>query len=104
DMILNGYELSPARAGVMLSTQPYYIYELALLTRRDNQEIGGWEDLGKPLPGNDRNKLKVGVLMPSSAYNYLVEKYSAMLEIIGYEGNTDAMEEVVTGKLNATIA
>jgi polar amino acid transport system substrate-binding protein len=103
DIILNGYELTPARAGMMLATQPYYIYELALLVRKDNSELRGWEDLGKAAAAG-RGKTKVGVLRPSGAYSYLVEHHPDDVTIIGYEGNTDAMEEVVTGKLDATIA
>src|SRR5688572_3020449 len=35
DIVMNGYELTPARAGLMLPTHPYYIYEMVLLAPRD---------------------------------------------------------------------
>ena len=104
DIILNGYELTPARAGLMLATQPYYIYELALVARRDNAEIRGWEDLAKGPAGKNRDRLKVGVLSPSGAETYLNAHYADDIQIIGYDGNADAMQEVVTGKLDATVA
>ncbi len=41
DIVLNGYELTPARAGTMAHTIPYYIYELALLARRGGASTPG---------------------------------------------------------------
>jgi len=102
DVVLNGYELTPARAGRMEHTRPYYIYQLALLGRRDNPRLTSWKDLDKS-PGGEP-KLKIGVLEASGAHTYLSQHYADKVEIVVYEGTTDAMREVETGKLDATLA
>jgi polar amino acid transport system substrate-binding protein len=101
DVVMNGYELTPARAGTMLRTRPYFVYELALMGRRDNPRLTRWEDLrGQASSGH---KLKIGVLEASAAEDYLQNRYANDVEIIYYEGTTDAMREVETGKLDATL-
>ena len=45
DIVLNGYELTRARAGKMQHTRPYYIYQLVLLGRPDNPRLARWDDL-----------------------------------------------------------
>ncbi len=102
DIVLNGYELTPARAGRMEHTRPYYIYQLVLLGRRDNPRLKSWGDLHRGEPGEP--KLKIGVLEASGAHAYLNEHFSSNVEIVVYEGTTDAMREVETGKLDATLA
>jgi polar amino acid transport system substrate-binding protein len=101
DIVLNGYELTPARAPVMEHTRPYYIYRLVLLGRRDNPRLTGWDDLRSRAPG--AAKLKIGVLEASNAHDYLRQHYPDDVEIVVYEGTTDAMREVETGKLDATL-
>ncbi|MBI3837916.1 MAG: ABC transporter permease subunit [Planctomycetia bacterium] len=102
DIVLNGYELTPARAGRMEHTRPYYIYQLVLLGRRDNPRLKSWGDLHRREPGQP--KLKIGVLEASGAHAYLNEHFSNNVEIVVYEGTTDAMREVETDKLDATLA
>ncbi len=63
DVILNGYELTPARTARMASTSPYYIYRLALLVPRDGSPIGDWESLHHPRPGHP---WRVGTLVSSA--------------------------------------
>ncbi len=72
-----------------------------LLGRRDNAKLTSWDDL-KAEPG--QRKLKVGVLESSAAQNYLQSHYADDVEMVVYEGTTDAMREVETGKLDATLA
>jgi len=100
DIVMNGYEWSPQRATAMECSIPYYIYGLQLLARKDDQTLKTWEDLGKRV--GDRRR-KVGVLTESAAEKYLREKYGDGLDLISYDGNTDAMREVETGKLDATL-
>ncbi len=50
DVVLNGYELTPARAGRLLHTRPYYVYQLVLLGRRDNARLTSWDDLRRRPP------------------------------------------------------
>ena len=85
----------------MLHSSPYFIYQLVLLGRRDNQALRSWDDLGRP-PGS--GKWCVGILGTSAARQYLSERFPGTVELISYEGNTDAMCEVEVGKLDATVA
>jgi polar amino acid transport system substrate-binding protein len=101
DILLNGYELTPARASLMEHTIPYYIYEFALLVRRDEQRIAGWDDFTR---GSEQKRLRVGVLTSTAAHKYAQEHFGPHVEVIGYEGNLDAMRDVETGKLDATVA
>lgn len=101
DIVLNGYELTPERDGTMDYTVPYYIFDLALLTRKENQDLQTWEDLRKRIDGRKR---RVGVLAMSAASQYLEQHFANDVEIVLYDGNTNAMREVETGKLDATIA
>jgi polar amino acid transport system substrate-binding protein len=100
DVVLNGYELTPARAGDMAHTRPYYVYQLVLLARRDDPQLRTWDDLRHRADGK---KPKIGVLGGSGAHAYLTQHYGDSVEAIAYEGTTDAMREVETGKLVATL-
>jgi polar amino acid transport system substrate-binding protein len=102
DIVLNGYELTPSRVGRMLHTRPYYIYSLVLLGRRDNPRLTSWDDLKRTDP--KARKLKIGVLEASAAQFYLEQHFAGDVEIVIYEGTTDAMREVETDKLDATLA
>ena len=101
DIVLNGYELTGSRAARMDHTRPYYVYQLVLMARPDNRRLRSWDDLRV---ARDGEKLKVGVLESSAAHFYLNEHYADDVEIIPYEGTIDAMREVETGKLDATLA
>ena len=50
DIVLNGYELTPARAGQMLHTRPYYIYQLVLLGRPGDPQLRSWDDVRRHAP------------------------------------------------------
>jgi polar amino acid transport system substrate-binding protein len=102
DVVLNGYELTPARAADMEHTQPYYVGWLGLMARRDGSRVTSWSDLDA-VPADGR-KLKIGVLQASGAHHYLSDHYADKVEIVVYEGTTDGMREVETGKLDATLA
>jgi polar amino acid transport system substrate-binding protein len=99
DVVLNGYEWLPTRLEIMESTIPYYVYGLQLLAREDGG-IKSWSDLERP---SARAPRRIGVLTGSAAQNHLLERGLSSLEIIGYDGSTDAMREVETGKLDATL-
>lgn len=100
DVVLNGYEWTPARAMAMEASIPYFVYGLQLLARKDDTTLTSWEDLERPVQGRKR---KVGVLTESAAEKHLAEHCADTVEIIGYDGNTDSMREVETGKLDATL-
>lgn len=101
DIILNGYEQTEDNVAAMAPTMPYFVYGLQLLVRLDSP-VQSWEDLCKPLP--DGSKPKLGALVGSAAESYLMEPaYNGPCEVIAYDGNTDAMREVETGKLQGTL-
>jgi polar amino acid transport system substrate-binding protein len=101
DIVLNGFELTGSRAGTMDHTVPYYIFELSLLVHDDDKLVRTWDDLRQRKQGR---KQRVGVLGGSAAHQHLLEQFAADVEIVEYDGNTNAMREVETGKLDATIA
>ena len=103
DVILNGYELTPARLELMDATIPYYVYRLQLLGRRNDATYRNWESL--KAAGGHRGA-RVGVLTGSAAETYMRQycgSRPASCQVISYDGNTDTMREVETGKLDATL-
>jgi polar amino acid transport system substrate-binding protein len=101
DIVLNGYEWTPARAETMDATLPYYVYGLQLLARKDNDALARWDQLLSAERSGRRPK--IGVLTGSAAETYLREKLDGHVEVVTYDGNTDAMREVETKKLDATL-
>jgi polar amino acid transport system substrate-binding protein len=99
-IIINGYEFTPERAAFMDASIPYYIYDLQLLARTDDNTIRSWDDLKSPRAGR---KLKVGVLIASAADTYATNFCGDDCEVVRYDGSTDAMREVETTKLAATV-
>lgn len=105
DVILNGYELTPQRLTMMEGSIPYYIYGLQLLAKKGSSTLTSWADLKN---SHTRRPLKIGVLTGSAAQVYMrtfcedgAAKFAC--EAIGYDGNTDAMREVETGKLDGAL-
>jgi polar amino acid transport system substrate-binding protein len=102
DIILNGYEWSPDRQHEMLSTIPYYIFRLQLITRRDDASIRGWDDL-RAKPG--QRKKRVGVLSASGGHRYVEKEFGSDVEIeaLGEEGTTGVLAKVQSGALDASV-
>ena len=100
DIVMNGYEWTPARVEAMGTTIPYYVYGLQLLVRRDNTTIRSLDDLKKPGP---KGKFRVGILSGSGADAYMRANFADTVEIVSYDGNTDAMGDVEFGRLDATL-
>jgi polar amino acid transport system substrate-binding protein len=98
DLILNGYEWMPNRLETMDATIPYYVYALQLLARRGG-DLRAWTDLSST--GAPRRR--VGVLAGSAAERYMTARFGDGVEVVSYDGSTDAMREVETGKLDATL-
>jgi polar amino acid transport system substrate-binding protein len=103
DVALNGFERTPQRVLDYRCTRPYYAFGLQLMVRRDSP-IESWKQLkaGKP----DGSPWRIGVLGGSEAEDRLTElhKEDYQVEAVIYDGNTNAMEHVQTGALDATIA
>jgi polar amino acid transport system substrate-binding protein len=99
-VVLNGYEWSPLRAETLEPSIPYYVYALQLLARSDDKTITSWDDLKKPGPNGKR---KVGALNGSSAFIAAQKVLGDAVELVPYEGNTDAMRETETHKVDACV-
>jgi polar amino acid transport system substrate-binding protein len=98
--IVNGYEFTRQRAEIMDATIPYYVYALQLMGRGDNPRIDSWASLRK---GAGTARVKIGVLNGSVAEAYARTYCGERCDVVSYDGNTDTMREVETGKLDATI-
>lgn len=103
DVIMNGYEYTPERLDVMDATIPYYVYGLQLMLRKGDQTFTSWQSLRD-------SHARVGVLVGSAAETYMREfcgdeagDNSKACTVTNYDGSTDAMREVETGKLDATL-
>ncbi len=97
NIVLNGYELTPPRQRDYLCTRPYYVYGLQLIVRRDSP-IRDW-----PAIEHSSKKLKIGALSASAAETYLRELKRLEIEVVPYDGSTDAMQQVVGDVLDATL-
>ena len=100
DVVVNGYELTEARARDYLATRPYYVYQLALMARRDGP-IRSWADLELPRPGG--GPWKVGVLGMSAADTYAQRFGGANVRVAVFDGATNAMTAVRNGQIDATL-
>lgn len=100
DVVVNGYEYDDERLDVMDATVPYYVYGLQMLVRKGDPTWKTWDDLKNPSLG----KARIGVLTGSAAEETMNEFCAGgVCEVIPYDGNTDSMREVETGKLEATL-
>src|SRR5262249_13653113 len=92
-----GYEWMPERARRMRSSVPYYVYELQLLARADAPHVErGWDWL------RDLPRKRIGVLGGSAAERYVLE-HCPGLELVSYDRVTNAMGDVVQGRVDATL-
>ncbi|MCA9056805.1 MAG: transporter substrate-binding domain-containing protein, partial [Planctomycetaceae bacterium] len=91
--VLNGYEWSPNRASRYGCSIPYYIYELQLLARKDDESFRSWADveLRSGVPPK-----KIAVLGGSAAQDYLEQRFPHV-ETVGFDGASDAMRAVELG-------
>lgn len=97
DVIANGYELTPNHLQSKIATIPYYVYELQLIARKKDGRIASWDDLKKG------GKKKVGVLTGSAAQKYVEEHLGEDVEVIPYDGTTDALKQVADSNCDATV-
>lgn len=97
DVVINGYERTPSRVATMAASLPYQVYGLAFLVRKDRDPTFGLETL------KGEGRFHVGALTGSSAEAWLRANVGPNVVIATYDGNTDAMREVETKKLDGTL-
>lgn len=100
DLVVNGYELTPARAERYLATRPYYVFQLQVIVRQGSA-VASWDDLCRPKPGGGRWRL--GVLGGSTAETFARQGGGETVEVQYFNGATDAMMAVANGQMDATL-
>ncbi|QEH37793.1 L-cystine transport system permease protein TcyB [Aquisphaera giovannonii] len=100
DAVVNGYEWTEARAREYAATRPYYVYQLQLLAPKGSP-VASWEDLKRPRP--DGRRWTVGVLVGSAAERFAAEDGGSAVDVIPFDGSTDAMLAVQNGQSDATL-
>ena len=100
DLVINGYEWTQAHGRDYLATRPYYVYQLQLMVKRGGL-IRSWSDLKREKAGGGR--WKVGVLVSSAADTFATEDGGATVEVVRFDGATDAMLAVQNGQFDATL-
>ncbi len=93
DLVLDGYEWTAIRGQRYASTIPYYIYDLQLLARADDPTLRDWGDL-QILNGRKR---RIAVLSASAAQDYLAAHFPDTVDVIAFDGSTDAMRAAELG-------
>jgi polar amino acid transport system substrate-binding protein len=93
DIVLNGYEWTPELERRYGTTIPYYIYQLQALVRRDDSLFQELDDLRAERGETPR----VAVLGASAAERYVRKTFGEAVEVVIYDGSTDAMRAVELG-------
>ncbi|MFO0807451.1 MAG: ABC transporter substrate-binding protein/permease [Gemmataceae bacterium] len=101
DIAVNGIELTTERLRTNICTQPYFIYELVLLTHKDDRDLTAWDRLAKPRP--DGRKWVIGVLEGTAAAGHIKETYPNTVEVREYEGTTEAFRDIEKHGIDGTV-
>jgi polar amino acid transport system substrate-binding protein len=102
DCVINGIELTPERRRDYTCSRPYFGYALQVVGRR-GAPPALLADLAEPGP---RGPWRVGVLTGSAAETEMrarAARGEAQLEVIGYDGTLDSLEQVRSGVLDAAV-
>jgi len=99
DCVINGIELTPERQRDDHCSRPYFAYSLQLLARRDGP-IDTFEKLSSPGP---EGRWRVGVLTGSAAESVMRSRTDLEVDVIGYDGTIDSLEQVSAGVLDAAV-
>src|SRR5262245_58564546 len=92
DIVLDGYEWTPAWSRRYATSIPYYVYELQMLVRKGETRLKTLADLGAVDPNG--RKTRIAVLGGSAAEAYVHQTFGADVDVVTYEGTTDAMRGV----------
>jgi polar amino acid transport system substrate-binding protein len=102
DCVINGIELLPERRRDYGCSRPYFAYALQMVGRR-GAPPAALADLAEPGPDGS---WRVGVLTGSAAEIEMrarAARGAAQLEVIGYDGTIDSLEQVQGGVLDAAV-
>ena len=99
DCVINGIELTPDRQRDYHCSRPYFAYSLQLLARRDSP-LDTFHTLASPGP---EGRWRVGVLTGSAAESVMRSRTDLEVDVIGYDGTIDSLEQVSTGVLDAAV-
>lgn len=93
DLVLNGFEPTPARRALVRFTRPYYVFQQQLSVGPGVTGVRGLDDLvGK----------RVGVLGQSQSHQLLLAHPG--IQAVVYESNVTAYEDVLNGRNAASLA
>jgi polar amino acid transport system substrate-binding protein len=90
DCVVNGFESTPQRARDWRCSRPYFAYALQLVARRDSA-LDSLEALAKAGP---RGPWRIGVLTGSAAEIEMRRRSDLAIEVVGYDGTVDCLEQV----------
>ena len=99
DCVINGIELTPDRQRDYHCSRPYFAYSLQLLARRDSP-LDTFHTLASPGP---EGRWRVGVLTGSAAESVMRSRTDLEVDVIGYDGTIDSLEQVSTDVLDAAV-
>lgn len=91
DVAMNGLEVTPARAGSVLFTRPYFVFSAQLVVRDDEPQI---RDLATA------RGHRVGTLASSMSYDLLRD---AGVTIVTYEGVEEPYADLASGRIDAVL-
>ena len=100
DIVLNGFEWNSGRAKRYGTSIPYYIYELQLLARQDDDSIQSWDDLIKQPAGRPRKMSLLGGAAAEDFTNAFAAEHQTTIELALFDGVTDAMRAAELGTDN----
>lgn len=99
DCVINGFELTPERKRDYGCSRAYFAYGLQLVGRR-GAAPATLADLAAPGPAGP---WRVGVLTGSAAEQVLRARADASVDVIGYDGTVDSLEQLRGGVLDAVL-
>ncbi|MFM7107351.1 MAG: ABC transporter permease subunit [Planctomycetaceae bacterium] len=99
DCVINGFELTPERKRDYGCSRPYFAYALQLVGRRGDAPTSV-ADLARSRPAG---RWRVGVLTGSAAEHALRSRPDFAVDVIGYDGTVDSLEQLRTQVLDAVL-
>ena len=99
DCVINGIELTPERQRDYRCSRPYFAYSLQLIGRRDAPP----DAVEKLSAAGPAGRWRVGVLTGSAAEMFLRSRHDLEVDVVGYDGTVDSLEQASSGVLDAAL-